>query len=356
MKKSKEYTQIEKKRFLPEIKNCVSCKTKLKRHMTLSKKTVITLNGAVYVTHIGYSCPNEKCIERNKVYRSAAADSLALPNFTFGIDIIALVGYLKLGKHYTVDEVHKEVNERLKTYDIQISRRNVMYLFEAYCALLKASAKNTSDPQFQAWVEQIRKNKYCIISVDGIQPDKGEDTIYLIREVTTGRLIHAQNVLSSDKNTMKEVLSHILALDLPITGFISDAQETIVSAIFELWPDIPHQTCQFHYFQEAARPIYEGDRAIRKEMRKTMTAPLRPLRRQLADQIARTLEEETEEARNEREQLQIIDTYVVSAKSSMNRDGSAPFDYAGLKGYQDLDALEQSLEHLKKKPMQAKRR
>ena len=183
-----------------------------------------------------------------------------------------------------------------------------MYLFEAYCALLKASAKNTSDSAFHAWLEQIREKGHCIISIDGIQPDKGEDTIYLIREVTTGRLLHAQNVSSSDKNAMKDVLSQICNLNLPITGFISDAQETIIIAISELWPDVPHQTCQFHYFQEAARPIFEEDRAIRKEMRKKITPPLRSLRGQLAKEIAAIKDEETEEAQKERKQLQILDT------------------------------------------------
>jgi hypothetical protein len=352
MKKSKEYTQIEKKRFVPEIKNCLACQRKLKRHMTLSKKKVITLNGAVSVTHIGYSCPSETCVERRKVYRSAAADALALPNFTFGMDVVALVGYLKMSSHYTVDEVHKEINKRLSIYGMQISRRNVMYLFEAYCALLKASAKNTSDPDFQAWMKQIREKKQCIISIDGIQPDKGEDTVYLIREVTTNRLLHAQNVSSSDKNTMKEILSSLFELNLPITGFISDAQQTIVSAIASLWPAVPHQTCQFHYFQEASRPIYDEDRAVITEMRQTMTDQLRPLRRQLAKELACTKSEETEESHHEREQMQIIDTYVVAAKSSLNRNGIRPFDYAGLKGYQDLDALEQSIENVKKKRRQ----
>jgi hypothetical protein len=193
-------------------------------------------------------------------------------------------------------------------------------------------------------LKQIREKKYCIISIDGIQ-----DTVYLIREVTTGRLLHAQNVSSSDKNTMKYVLSQIRDLNLPITGFISDAQETIVSAISELWPNVPHQTCQFPYFQEAARPIYEEDRAIRKEMRKTITPPLKALRGQLAKGIAAIKDEETEEAHNERKQLQILDTCAVAAKSSLNRDGNLPFNYSGLKGYQDLDALEKSLDDMKKK-------
>src|SRR5437667_6137221 len=105
MRKAKQYLQIEKKRFLPEEKYCYVCKEKLKRYATLSHRTIITLTGAVELTHIGYRCPHTECTNKNQVYRSILADAQALPSFTFGLDIIALVGYLKLSKHQTVDEV-----------------------------------------------------------------------------------------------------------------------------------------------------------------------------------------------------------------------------------------------------------
>lgn len=221
------------------------------------------------ITHVGYRCPNADCPDRARVYRSTLADAQALPGFTFGLDIVALVGYLKLHHHQTVDEVHRSINERLKDYQISMSRRNVMYLFEAYGALLKAAAHNRSDPTFQDWLGQVRLDGGLIISIDGIQPDKGNETIYLVREVSTGRLLHAQNVTTSDTETIKQVLSPIVALGVPVIGSISDAQQSLRDAITSLWPDVPHQTCQFHYLQEAARPIFEVDRAMRAKMRKT---------------------------------------------------------------------------------------
>src|SRR5436190_22118566 len=114
MRKNKQYQKVDKKRYLPEVTHCPGCQTRLKRYATLSKKTIITLDGAIEMTHSGYRCPNADCAERTQVYRSARADTLALPGFTFGMDIIALVGYLKLSQHKTVDEVHNMVNERLK--------------------------------------------------------------------------------------------------------------------------------------------------------------------------------------------------------------------------------------------------
>ena len=349
MRKSKQYQQIEKRRFLPEITHCRVCQTRLQKYATISQRTIITLKGALQMTHVGYRCPNADCPDRSSVYRSALADAQALPGFTFGLDIVALVGYLKLHHHQTVDEVHQGVNERLKTYQISMSRRNVMYLFEAYGSLLKAAAQNKSDPAFQDWLGQVRLDGGFLISIDGIQPDKGNETIYLVREVITGRLLHAQNVRTSDTETMKQVFLPVIDLDVPVLGIISDAQQSIRDAIASLWPDVPHQTCQFHYLQEAARPIFEFDRAMRAKMRKTLTEKLRPLRPQIERRIQSLAEVQTEEAHNERQQMQIIDSYVVAAQASCHVDGKLPFDYPGLKGYQALDALDQSLQQVKKR-------
>lgn len=348
MRKSKQYQQIKKRRFLPEITHCSVCQTRLKRYATLSQRTIITLNGAVEMTHIGYRCPNADCRENKRVYRSTIADAQALPGFTFGMDIVALVGYLKLSQHKTVDEVHDIVNERLKDYQISMSRRHVMYLFEAYCALLKAASQNRSDPSFQEWLGQVKKNGGCIISIDGIQPDKGNETIYLIREVSTGRLIHAQNVTTSDAKTIEKVLSAVIALNVPVIGVISDAQQSLRDAIPSLWPAVPHQTCQFHSLQDAARPIFELDRATRAKMRKTLTEKLRPLRPQIERRSASIAEKKTEEAQNELEQMQILSDYIGAAQASCHLDGKLPFDYPGLKGYQALDALDQSIAQIKK--------
>lgn len=204
-----------------------------------------------------------------------------------------------------------------------------MYLFETYGALLKAAAQNKSDPAFQDWLGQVCLDGGLIISIDGIQPDKGNETIYLVREVSTGRLLHAQNVTTSDTETIKRVLSPVMALGVPVRGAISDAQQSLRDAIASLWPNVPHQTCQFHYLQEAARPIFEVDRGMRAKMRKTLTDKLRPLRPQIERRIQSAAQEKTEETQEEQQQLQIISEYVLAAQASCHVDGKLPFEYPG---------------------------
>jgi hypothetical protein len=165
------------------------------------------------------------------------------------MDVVALVGHLKLTRHQTLDEVHQTLSEKLALCQTSISRREIMYLFEAYCQLLRAAHQQRSGAEWERWLAQVAENGGLIISIDGIQPDKGNETLYLVRDVLTGRVLNAQNVSSADTQTLKQVLQAVVALELPVIGAISDAQVSEVAAIAELWPNIPHQTCQFHYLR-----------------------------------------------------------------------------------------------------------
>jgi hypothetical protein len=59
----------------------------------------------------------------------------------------------------------------------------------------------------------------------------------------------------------------VVALNLPILGVISDAQESQLQAIAELWPGTPHQICQFHAIRQAGRLLYVLDHRIKTDMR-----------------------------------------------------------------------------------------
>ncbi len=50
---------------------------------------------------------------------------------------------------------------------MKIARREILYLFETYCTLLRAASEAKEDQQ---WLGQVEKNGGIIVSVDGIQP------------------------------------------------------------------------------------------------------------------------------------------------------------------------------------------
>lgn len=339
MKKARKFSLVTTCFYRPEQSVCLACQQRLQRVVTLSERTVITLKGVIKVIHAGYRCPHAACQVPKRTYRSAAADRLALPGFTFGLDIVLLVGHLRLGQHHTLDETHRLVLERLAPLGVSISRREVLYLFDAYCTMLRAGTEAKEDSQ---WLEQVETNGGIIVSMDGIQPDKGNETVYLVRDALTGRVLAAENVTCSETTVLKQLLVPVKALPIPVLGTISDAQESLLQALEQTWPEVPHQVCQFHALQDASRPAYEVDRKVKTAMRKYLQPRLKDVRQQI--------ERWSKEASpSEAEQLAVLNDYALGMQTALHFDGTLPFDYPALAATEALDEVAKSLEQLEKK-------
>jgi hypothetical protein len=316
--------------------------------VTISQRTVITLKQVIKVIHCGYRCPLSDCPGHKLLYRSAEADALALPGFTFGLDIVILVGQLRLREHKTVDEIHCLLTECLAPLGQTISRREMLFLFEAYTALLRAGTEVSHD---EAWKEQVKKNEGLLLSIDGIQPDKGNETIYLVRDVLTGRILTAENVTESTKERMKEVLAPVVALGLPVIGVISDAQSTELQAVADLWPDTAHQICQFHAIREGGRLIFVLDQRTKTEMRIRMQQKTHEYRQNLHKRL-RQAQEKQDQKEQEIAQLEVLEEYAAMVEGALNVESLAPFDYGGLAMQEALTHIQTSLEKLEKKGRQ----
>jgi len=339
MKPARSYPNVIRQWYRPVDHECPECHRTLREAMTLSRRTVITLQGVIKLTHAGYRCPDTQCPGHQRTYRSVEADALALPRMTYGLDIVLLVGRLHLREHRTVDEIHQEMLKRLEPLGVKIARREILYLFEAYCTLLRAASLIKDD---QEWLAQVEKNGGIIVSVDGIQPEKGNETVYLVRDALTGRVLVAENVMSSDTAVMKELLRPVVTLGVKVLGTITDAQESELLAVEQLWPNAPHQVCQFHALRDASKPAFEADRKVKTAMRKTLQPKVRAVRKQLKRDIPKG-------SPTEAEQLSVLDDYATGILTALNRDGLAPFDFAAVQAGEDLDEIAASLERLGKK-------
>src|SRR6266516_2242228 len=343
MKHARSYPNVIRRWYRPVEHKCLECHRTLREAVAVSRRTVITLEGVIKLNHAGYRCPDPQCVGYGRTYRSVEADALALPHFTYGLDIVLLVGRLRLREHQTVEEIHQELLTRLEPLGVKIARREILYLFEAYCTLLRASSEAKDDVE---WLAQVQKNGGIIVSVDGIQPEKGNETVYLVRDALTGRVLAAENVTSSETAVMKALLAPVVALEVErkvkVLGTISDAQESELLALQELWPDVPHQVCQFHALRDASKTAFEADKAVKTAMRKRLQPKVRALRKQIKKLLPTA-------ASQEAQQLRVLDDYATGSVTALNTDGLQPFKYATVEASQILDEIEASLQHLLKK-------
>ena len=217
--------------------------------------------------------------------------------------------------------IHHRLTEHLAPLGQTISRREMLFLFEAYTALLRAGTEVSHD---DAWKEQVKKNEGLVLSIDGIQPDKGNETIYLVRDVLTGRILTAENVTESTKERMKQVLAPVVALGLPVIGVRSDAQSTELQAVADLWPDAPHQICQFHAIREAGRLIFVLDQRTKTEMRIRMQQKTHEYRQNLHKRL-RQAKEKQDQNEQESAQLEVLEEYAAMVEGAVKRRESRSF-------------------------------
>src|SRR4029077_17975793 len=111
------------------------------------------------------------------------------------------------------------------------------------------------------------------------------------------------------------------ALPVPITGVISDGQDSIRKAVARALPGVAHQLCHFHYLREAAKPIYEADRHAKKELKKRVRG-LRPIERR---------GEKAREAAEDDEEAEIVRGYCAAVRAALTDDGRPPLAASGLK-------------------------
>jgi hypothetical protein len=110
-----------------------------------------------------------------------------------------------------------------------------------------------------------------------------------------------------------------------------------------------NQTCQFHYLREAASPIYELDRSVRKAMRKDLGRKVRETRKQLAHHLDGLQETCQPKQQQEREQRAVLGDYALGIQTALNFEGVAPFVYPGVQAYDALGEIETSLQALEKR-------
>jgi Transposase, Mutator family len=168
-----------------------------------------------------------------------------------------------------------------------------------------------------------------VLAIDGLQPDVGHEVLWVLRDCLSGEVLLARSLLGATAADLVPLLREVAdTLALPISGVISDGQESIRNAVQAALPGVPHQLCQFHYLRQAALPIYEADRHAKKELKKQIRG-VRPLERAL---------EGREDA-----QAQAVRGYCLAVRSALTDDGRPPLAAPGLRLQERLTAIDASI-------------
>jgi hypothetical protein len=300
--------------FRPEMKNCPHCGIKLKRSHTAWNKKISTLTGVIHAWSMAYACLNTSCLHAGVTYKSCEAEALSMKHSSYSYDVLCLVGELRFKQHRTCKEIAEALNER----GIITSERYAQSLYERYQTLLSASL---DDHVRQSLAETTAQNGGIILSMDGVQPEKGNEMLYVIREVFSGTILAAQNMKSGAAAELRTLIDPIVEMGYPIVGIVSDGQVSIRKAFESLLPDVPYQYCQYHYLKDIAKPVVDADRKLKMELKKSMRG-LRDVERKIEQAEKKTNEivETNAEAKSDLEahantETQVAKGYVAAVRA-----------------------------------------
>lgn len=318
--------------YRPEQGQCPVCQSVLKRHHILWRKHLTFPTGVKQVVSWAYCCPQADCPGSGETYRSLKAETLHLKYRRFSRELVVWVGYRRFWQHQTRREIHRGLTQDLP---LNISEREVTNLLLDFLALLRA-----------AQPAQIRRKlkglQSLVIGLDGMQPEKGNDCLYLVRELQSGVTLRAENLTESSHDTLSERLLApllVLAEELHLTwrGVVSDAQESIRLAVAQSLPGVPHQACQAHCLRDAGQLTFAADRAMKTDLKAAFRQRLARLHKRLqtwpADDLCRPI---------------LLD-YAEAIHSTLLEGGVAPFELGGIKVFEALDSLAASLTRCQKK-------
>ena len=168
-----------------------------------------------------------------------------------------------------------------------------------------------------------------VISIDGIQPEKGHETLYVIRENITGTVLVARNLQNSKSENIAKLLLEIKDLGIKVLGIVSDGQQSLKLAISKVFPGVPHQLCHYHYLRNIAFKLTEKDRKMKTEIKKKlrgMTA--------VEERLGRRAENEQE----------VIHGYLQAIRSVLLFKGQAPLNPPGIMIFEYLQEIKVSVE------------
>ena len=172
-------------------------------------------------------------------------------------------------------------------------------------------------------------------AIAGVPPEKSHETLYMLRDVRSGRVLGAKPLRSSATPEIEHLLEAVRSLGRPIWGVISDKQESMCLAVDHTLALVPHQICHVHDLNDVAQPVCAADRHVKKEL-KTKIRGIRELERQ-AGQSSTT-------------EAHVVADDCLALRTVRRDAGKYPLDPPGVQLDQKLQLIAASVERVRVAP------
>jgi hypothetical protein len=244
-------------------RDCASCGRRM--HICDHRyRRFFTLDGPVQLVCKLNHCPDPRCPGHARTKGPEIEATIALPFWVIGWDVFCWIGHRRFSRHWSIAQIRAEL---LDSFAIDLAENSITNYIRRYQAMLAARQQD-----IEAMRRDYQGAEPIILSIDGLQPEKGHETLYVVRELTQKRVWFAEALISATAVEVRRLIAQARRwaelLGKRVVLWVSDKQDAFVTGIAAEFPGVPHRYCANHFLRDLAKPVLDADSHTKVRMRK----------------------------------------------------------------------------------------
>src|SRR5262245_2223299 len=239
---------------------------------------ILSLQGPLELVCKLAHCPDPACGAHHRTLSPLAEAQITLPWWSIAWDVFCWLGFRRFTRHWSIPQLQAELRD---SYAIRLSDDAIAGYLKRYRCMVAARHQDQA-----LLAEHYQDLPSLVLTIDGLQPEKGHEALYVVRELRGKRVWFAQALLSSSADEVRRLIAKAKdwagQLGKPVDLWMSDKQDAFVTGIQAEFPDVPHRYCQNHFLRDLAKPVLEKDSHAKVQMRKKVRG-LRDIERQVLE-------------------------------------------------------------------------
>jgi hypothetical protein len=310
-----------------------------------------TLDGPVQLVCKLNHCPDPRCPGHTKTKSPEIEATIALPFWIIGWDVFCWIGHRRFSRHWSITQIRGEL---LDSFAIDLAENSITNYIQRYQTMLAARQQD-----IEAMRREYQGVEQIILSIDGLQPEKGHETLYVVRELTQKRVWFAEALISATAAEVQGLIAQAKQwaerLDKPVVLWVSDKQDAFVTGIAAEFPGVPHRYCSNHFLRDLAKPVLETDSHAKVQMRRKVRG-LRTIEQTVLKHRRDTVDEEVQAAPPQAFDADsacaagsnaagdVVLAYCSAVRGILNDDQGGPLHPPGLRMAEALGEVRESIQ------------
>ena len=246
------FTRIE---LEPEDRSCPSCG----RYMHLCDhrhRKIFTMRGPVHIVSKLAHCPDKSCPGHRKTCAAEEEMGIAPPWWAIGWDVFAWIAEGRFARRWSVPRLRRELAEG---HGITLSEDAIEKYVKRYKALTSTGGRPPA-----ALARKYSGAEDLVMSIDGLQPEGTNQTLYVVSELGRKRVWFAEAVAQDDTGAVRALIERARewarALGLSVRAWVSDGRDVFAESVADLFPGVTHRTCPSYFAEKLPRINADGRR------------------------------------------------------------------------------------------------